>query len=97
MPNDPRDNRVRGVAAATAGLVWAAVRLPVLLVVVLLEPVVRVVCAGLAILGLLTTIFFKLVGPPTFPWIEMLTISLGFSILLLAYYALIRLLSGPQR
>ena len=91
------DGRATAIAAVAAAVVWHAVRLPVLMLLVLLEPAVRVVCAGLALLGVLATIFFKLVGPPNFPWFTMLAISLGFALLLVLYYAVIRLLSGAPR
>lgn len=83
----------RHTAAVLVKLIWTAVRLPVLLVLVILEPVMTALCGALALLGILTTIFFLLVGPPHFPWITMLAISLGFVLVLLPYYALIHLLS----
>lgn len=72
---------------------WRAACLPVLMVLVILEPLVTFVLAGLALLGLLTTLFFYLVGPPGFPAWTMLALSLGFAIALVPYHALIRLLS----
>jgi hypothetical protein len=45
---------------------WRAGCLPVLMVLVILEPLVTFVLAGLALLGLLTTLFFYLVGPAEF-------------------------------
>ena len=87
----------RGIAGEAAALLvqvlWTAIRLPVLLVLVILEPVVSAICGALALLGILTTIFFELVGPPDFPWITMFAISLCFALALVPYYALIRLLS----
>ncbi len=89
--------RTRGIAGEAAAflvkLLWLGVRLPVLLVLVILEPVVTALCGALALLGVLTTIFFLLVGPPHFPWIPMLAISLGFVLVLIPYYGLIELLS----
>jgi hypothetical protein len=73
---------------------WRAACLPVLMVLVILEPLVTFVLAGLALLGLLTTLFFYLVGPPEFPVWTMLALSLGFAIALVSYHALIRLLSN---
>jgi hypothetical protein len=73
---------------------WRAACLPILMVLVILEPLVTFVLAGLALLGLLTTLFFYLVGPPEFPVWTMLALSLGFAIALVPYYALIRLLSN---
>ena len=82
-----------GIAVALVKLAWLAIRLPVLLVLVILEPIVTALCGTLALLGVLTTIFFLLVGPPHFPWITMLAVSLGFVIALVPYYGLIELLS----
>ena len=80
-------------AAGLVKLVWLGVRLPVLLVLVILEPVVTALFGALALLGVLATIFFLLVGPPHFPWATMLAISLGFVVALVPYYALIRIFS----
>jgi|SRR5579872_1012883 len=87
------DLRVVDVLRGAGHMLWRAVRIPLYTFLVILEPVARVVFATLALLGILTTFFFKLVGPPTFPFWTMLAISLGFGLALAAYYALIRLLS----
>jgi hypothetical protein len=73
---------------------WRVACLPVLMVLVILEPLVTFVLAALALLGLLTSLFFYLIGPPEFPVWTMLAISLGFAIALVPYHALIRLLSN---
>lgn len=73
---------------------WRAACLPVLMVLVILEPLITFVLAGLTLLGLLTTLFFYLVGSPDFPVWTMLTLSVGFAIALVPYHALIRLLSN---
>jgi len=73
---------------------WRVTTLPVLLALVILEPVVTFLLAGLALLGLLVTLFFYFVGPPEFPVWTMLALSLGFAIVLVPYHALIRLLSS---
>jgi hypothetical protein len=75
---------------------WRAACLPVLMVLVILEPLVTFAFAALALLGLLTTLFFYLVGPPDFPLWTMLALSLGFAIALVPYYGLIRLLSFDE-
>ena len=74
---------------------WRAASLPVLMVLVILEPLVTFVLAALALLGLFTTLFFYLVGPPEFPMWTMLALSIGFAIALVPYHVLIRLLSNP--
>ena len=72
---------------------WHIVRLPTLMVFVILEPVVVFACGALALLGLLTTIFFKLINAPHFPTWTMLTISLSFGFALVIYEGVIRALS----
>jgi hypothetical protein len=74
-------------------ILWHTVRIPAYTFLVILEPIVRVVFATLALLGVLITFFFKLVGPPTFPFWTMLMLSTGFGLALAAYYGLIRLFS----
>ena len=73
---------------------WRAACLPVLMVLVILELLVTFVLAGFALLGLLTTLLFYLVGPPEFPVWTMLALSFAFAIALVPYHLLIRLLSS---
>ena len=75
-------------------LLWQCIRLPLLLLLVTLEPVVNLVLGALALLGILTAIFWELVGPPGFPFFLVLTIALGFQFVLLLYHALLRFLWG---
>ena len=85
--------RASSIASLSLRVLWHAVRLPVLMTLVILEPVVSFVFGGAALLGLLMTFFWKWVGPPTFPFWTMLTISLGFGFALVLYQALIVALS----
>jgi hypothetical protein len=82
-----------GTATAIWGAMWQILRLPALMFLVVLEPIISLACFGLALLGVLTTIFFILVGPANFPWITMLCLSAGFAVAAIAYSAIIRLLS----
>ena len=75
---------------------WRVACLPVLTLLVILEPLVTFAFAALALLGLLTTLFFSLVGPPDFPRWTMLGLSLGFALALVPYHLLIRLLSSAR-
>ncbi len=93
----PRDQPVGFDSAHFAVIIrwiWRAACLPVLMLLVILEPVVNFVLAALALLGVLMTLFFKLVGPPGFPVWTMFALSLGFAIVLVPYHALIRALSN---
>lgn len=72
---------------------WHAVRLPILFLLVVLEPVVAFVCGGLALLGILAVVFFELVGAPHFPMWTMLVISMSFVCALVLYEGAVVLFS----
>jgi len=72
---------------------WFLVRLPVFTLLVILEPVVALVFGGLALGGVLTTIFFVFIHAPHFPAWTMLTISIGFGLALMFYETLLRFFS----
>jgi hypothetical protein len=57
---------------------------------VILEPVVSFVLGALALLGVLTALFFKLYGVPHFPFALMLGVSVGLGLTQVGYYALLR-------
>jgi len=73
-------------------LLWHVLRLPVLMFLVILEPVVRFVLGGLALLGVLVALFFKAYGVPHFPFALMLGVSVGLGLILAGYHAVLRLL-----
>jgi hypothetical protein len=73
--------------------VWRIVRLPVVTLLVILEPVVSLLFGGLALFGILMTVFYTLIRFPAFPTWTMLGISVGFGLLVTLYRGLIRLLS----
>jgi hypothetical protein len=75
-------------------VLWQVIRLPVLMLLVILEPIVTFVLAGLALAGVLATIFYKTIGLPHFPMWIMLMLSLGFIFVLLIYETLIRVFSN---
>jgi hypothetical protein len=66
---------------------------PVVTLLVILEPVVSIVFGGLALLGVLMTIFYKLIRMPHFPTATMLTISIALALAASLYRGLIILLS----
>jgi hypothetical protein len=75
-------------------LLWQCFRVPALLLLIVLEPLVSFVLSSLALLGVLTAIFWKFVGPAHFPFFLVLGISLGFEFALVLYHALLRLLGA---
>ena len=77
----------------TLRLLWHALRLPVFMFLAILEPVVSFVLGALALLGVLTALFFKFYGVPHFPFALILGASVGFGLMLVGYYALLRLFS----
>jgi hypothetical protein len=75
----------------TLRLLWRVLRLPVFMFFAILEPVVSFVLGALALLGVLTALFFKFYGVPHFPFALMLGVSVGFGLMQVGYYALLRL------
>ena len=74
-------------------VVWQTIRLPLFLFLLVLEPVVTLILGALALLGVLTALFWKFFGPPNFPFLLMLSISLGLELALIVYHKLLRLLA----
>ena len=73
---------------------WIVIRLPMLALLVILEPVARVLLSGFALLITLTAFFWlALRGLAAFPFWTMLGLGIGALLLLALYYALMRLFS----
>ena len=86
---------VFGPLAAVLWLVWQAIRLPLLTLLVMIEPIVNFALSAVALIVALSTLFWKLADPnPGFPFWRVLAASLACVLLLAIYHALIRLLSG---
>lgn len=84
-----------GVLAGVLWLILQAIRVPVLALLMVLEPVVSTVLVAAALLGTLTAFFWKLASDrPDFPFLGTLALSLGCFLLLALYHGVIRLLSG---
>ena len=77
----------------TSRWLWHIVRIPAVMLLVILEPIVAFACGALALLGVLTTLFFALLHVPHFPTGTMLAVSIGFALILVLYEGLIRVLS----
>jgi hypothetical protein len=73
-------------------ILWQCIRLPLFLLLAILEPMVSFTLCSLALLGVLMAFFWKLSGYAHFPFLFVLGTSLGFGVLLAAYQALLRLL-----
>lgn len=84
-----------GLLAGLFWIVWQAVRLPVLALLTILEPIVSTVLVAAALLGTLTAFFWKLTSDrPDFPFFGVLALSVGCFLLLGLYHGVIHFLSG---
>lgn len=93
----PPRAHVRSMIATGVWFLWQAIRLPLLTLLVLLEPVVRWVLSTIALLSLLTAIFWALLGPrPGLSLGPFLGVTLGSMALLMLYHALIRLFASTR-
>lgn len=74
--------------------IWCVARVPILIVLAFLEPFVRLVLVGIAILSVLTGLVYKgSSGPPPIPFWVMLCVSLGCLMFVPLYHVVLRLLS----
>ncbi len=86
--------RMQPAAAAAVGMLWQTVRLPLLALLTLLEPVVRWMLTLAMMLGIFAAVAFELsAAGPQFPFLGVLALSFACAVMLLAYYALLALLS----
>jgi hypothetical protein len=90
---DSERTRAGDLSSLALWLLSQGIRLPLFLLLAILEPVVSFVLGSLALLGVLMALFWKLTGPPHFRFLLMLGISLGFELALAYYHTLLRLLS----
>lgn len=90
---DSRPTVAADLGRCALWLGWQCIRWPLFLFLLVLEPVVTLVLGALALLGVLTALFWKFVGPPHFPFLLMTGISLGFALAVILYQKVLRLLS----
>jgi hypothetical protein len=75
-------------------IVWTVIRIPILIVLAFLEPFVRFILTGIAILSVLTALVSKGSSvPPPIPFWVMMCVSLGCLMVVPAYHVVIRLFS----
>lgn len=74
--------------------IWWLVRVPIVIVLAFLEPFVRLLLIGIAVLSLLTGVLYLGSSvPPAPPFWVMACVGLGCAVLLAAYQGLLRLVS----
>lgn len=75
-------------------ILWQVVRLPVLAVLIVVEPFVSLILTGFGFLGIVVALILKFSGDlPHFPFWMMMAFSVGSIMLLMAYHTLINLFS----
>jgi len=75
-------------------LAWQAVRLPIFSLLVIFEPIVRLVFSGLSLLAVLTALLFESSSAASkFPFWGMMAFSAGCALVLVGYDAFLRRLS----
>ena len=79
--------------ALPLSLLWRVLRLPLLMFLVILEPVVSLVFGPLALLGVLMAFFWWSMGAPSFHFALMLGMSVALGAIPFAYHALLRTVS----
>lgn len=73
---------------------WNIARLAIVGMLLLLEPIVKAFCCGALLLGVFAAFAFELSSlGPRFPFLAMLSVSLGFGVVLILYYAILALLT----
>lgn len=71
-------------------ILWQIVRIPALAVLLVLEPFVSLVLTAAGFVGIVVAVILEFSGDlPRFPFGEMMAVSIGALLLLMAYHALI--------
>ncbi len=83
-----------GFARKIGRVGWRGIRLPLLAVLTILEPIARFVLAAVALLGILLSFFFEFSGAaPRFPFWLVFGLSLSCGVLVIALSAVKRRLA----
>jgi hypothetical protein len=90
---DTKLARGDNLAAYVLWFLWRCVRLPMFLLLAILQPAISFVLGSLALLGVLAAFFWRFVGPAHFPFLFVLGVSLGFKLVLILYHKLLGILS----
>src|SRR5690242_1577022 len=94
-PESTGDIAAHGARALARG-VWHLVRLPLLALLIVLEPIVSAILVFCAMVGTITALVFRLATTlPDFPFWGMLGVSLGCAGALALYHGLMRVLTNP--
>ena len=96
LPYDDRREVPRGqmLASSVLWILWQVVRLPVLAVLIVLEPFVNLILTGFGFLGIVVALILRFSGDLShFPFWEMMAFSVGAILLLMVYHIVIGIFS----
>jgi hypothetical protein len=96
LPYDDRHElpRQRRLGWSVLWILWQLVRLPILAVLLVLEPFVSLILTAFGFLGIVVALIIRFSGDlPHFPFWLMMTFSIGAILLLMVYHALIGVFS----
>ena len=83
-----------GFARRMGGFIWLGLRLPLLALLIIVEPIARFVLTALALLGVLVSLVFEFSGAaPRFPFWLIFGMSLGCGALVIVLNAVTRRLA----
>jgi hypothetical protein len=87
----------QGLLSALAGALWRAIRLPVVAVLLLIEPAINLVCGFAIFAGVVASVAFEFsaVGP-RFPFWFVAGMSVSFAVVLVLYHLLLAFLVGEK-
>jgi hypothetical protein len=91
---EPRPDIESGFARKIGRLGWNGIRIPILAILMILEPIARFVLTTVALLGILASFFFEFSGSaPRFPFWIVFGLSLGCGVLVMVLSAVMRRLA----
>jgi len=96
LPHDGRHElpRRQPLGWSVLWILWQVVRLPVLAVLLVLEPFASLILTAFGFLGIVVALILKFSGDlPHFPFWTMMAFSIGALLLLMAYHSLIGIFS----
>jgi hypothetical protein len=79
-----------GLMSRAMQFCWKAIRLPVGIALLALEPLLQFLCGFVVVVGVFVAVMFEIsaVGP-RFPFLQVTGICLSFGVILVLYYALL--------
>jgi len=94
FPSHPEPGLLSGIVLGTLSLLWHLVRIPILVVLRLAEPFVRLTLVALGMLSLLGALFYAVASSlPHSPVVPLLGFGVGCGLTLILYDRIVRFFS----